>query len=239
MIDLEIPILHGICYYQDELKSKIEQVFYHPDSENCSIEWQVVDSLTTSKMYQFGIFYWDGSSSIQDFVLPEIEYFTIIVILGVASRETVSSINLKFGSNSKIGIVEIESMNDVHLFTRSMLDIGSRGIIGVDFADVQSFFPVGVTQLKYAQVTDSVSSAVDIATNQLIRSGGLPCKSLISTVYIATNGNLLDIHKAQEKLQTAEISESLIINGYVDPKLDASEPGIVHVGLISFAKPPF
>jgi len=236
MIETEINQLNGICYYQDKFRSRIEPVIYRPDSEHCSIDWNVVGSLATSKMYQFGIFYWDGSTSILDCVFPDIENFTIIVILGASSPETVSSINQKFGTSSRIGIVEIEHMDDVHLFTCSMLDvICSRGIIAVDFADIQSFFPVGIiTQLKYAQATGSPSAAAFTVSNKLITSGGIPCKNLICAVYIESNGSLLDINEVHEKLQTAEISDSLIIGGYVYPNLDTHGPGIVHVGLISF-----
>jgi len=235
MIETEINQLNGICFYQDELRSKIEPVIYQPNSEHCWIDWNVVDSLTTNKMYQFGVFYVDGSSSIQDFVVPDIEYFTIIVILGASSPETLRSIEQQCGSNSRIGIVEIKHMDDVHLFTRSMLDIiGSRGLTGVDFADVQSFFPVGITHLQYAKATGSPSAAAFTVSNKLIASGGIPCRNSLISVHIGTNGRLLDIHTVQEKLQTAEISDGLIIGGYVYPNLDTHGPGTVHVGLISF-----
>ncbi len=234
MIETEMIKLNGICYYQDELKSKIESVVYHPDSEYSRIEWKVLDSLATSKMYQFGIFYWDGSRSIQNLILPTIEHFTIIVIIGSITEDSLRSIEQQYGSKSRIGIVEIEHLDDVHLFTRSILNIiGCRGIIAVDFADLKNFFPVGVTHLTFSHAADTAVKAAHTVSDELVMTGGAPCKNLICTVFIGKNSNLLSIESVHNRLESIDISDDIILGAYVDIDLSVDTPEIVHVDMIS------
>ncbi len=225
----------GICFYQNELQNQIDQIEYTIDIDDQYMEWRSADSLKEGDLpYDYGIFYWVGCTPISNYSIPAIGII-VVVVIGSAGPTTSELITQCFSPSSKIGFVEINTLSDAHLFTRSFVNlINGGGIIGVDVTDVLKMFPVGISILKYSQATNIAELATSTALELLVNANGLPCNNLICTVFFGQNSSLNDITAVHDKFEFVDINDSFIIGAYVDSDLDASAQGVVHVDMISF-----